>query len=346
MSVSGPRRVSLSVDGMDCASCVSPLESAVASLLGVISVSANLASERVDVSFDPTELSLAELVAAVVSAGHPVRPLLAKFSPDGMSCATCAGRIESAIMKEPGVVSAQVNLSNALAHVAYQAGETETGSIVAAVEAAWRALRAGTGNMDLLVALGTSAAYLLSVYVTWVGAGELYFEASAAGITLVLLGRLLETRAKRGTTAAIQALMALRPRTARVIRDGVEVDIPADAVSRGEVVLVKPGESLPVDGIILEGESQLDESLLTGESLPVSRKMGDEVTGGSINGSGLLRVEATRVGEESLLSQIVSLVEEAQSSKPPIQKTVDRVSAVFVPIVIGASLLTLTGWFF
>ena len=212
--------------------------------------------------------------------------------------------------------------------------------------AAWRALRAGTGNMDLLVALGTSAAYLLSVYVTWVGAGELYFEASAAVITLVLLGRLLETRAKRGTTAAIQALMALRPRTARVIRDGVEVDIPADAVSRGEVVLVKPGESLPVDGIIIEGESQLDESLLTGESLPVSRKMGDELTSDSINGSGLLCVEATRVGEESLLSQIVSLVEEAQSSKPPIQKMVDRVSAVFVPIVIGASLLTLTGWFF
>ena len=427
MSVSAPRRVSLSVDGMDCASCVNPLESAIESLPGVISVSANLASERVDVSFDPTRLSLAEIVAAVVSAGHPVRPLLVKFSLDGMSCATCAGRIESAIMKEPGVVSAQVNLSNALAHVAYQAGETEVESIVAAVEAAgygatpilserealemrraeesrrtrndlvmlavsglltlplvapmvvapfggefmlpaswqwllatpvqfvagarfyraaWRALRAGTGNMDLLVALGTSAAYLLSVYVTWVGAGELYFEASAAVITLVLLGRLLETRAKRGTTAAIQALMALRPRTARVIRDGVEVDIPADAVSRGEVVLVKPGESLPVDGVILEGESQLDESLLTGESLPVSRKMGDEVTGGSINGSGLLRVEATRVGEESLLSQIVSLVEEAQSSKPPIQKTVDRVSAVFVPIVIGVSLLTLTGWFF
>ena len=427
MSVNAPLRVSLSVDGMDCASCVNPLESAIGSLPGVISVSANLASERVDVSFDSTKLTLAELVAAVASAGHPVRPLLAKLSLDGMSCATCAGRIESAIMKEPGVVSAQVNLSNALAHVAYQAGATEVESIVAAIEAAgygatpilseretsemrraeesrrtrndilmlvvsglltlplvapmvvalfgvefmlpalwqwflatpvqfvagarfyraaWRALHAGTGNMDLLVALGTSAAYLLSVYVTLVGAGELYFEASASVITLVLLGRLLETRAKRGTTAAIQALMALRPRTARVIRDGVEVEIPADAVSRGEVVLVKPGESLPVDGVILEGESQLDESLLTGESLPVSRKIGDEVTGGSINGSGLLRVEATRVGEESLLSQIVSLVEEAQSSKPPIQKTVDRVSAVFVPIVIGVSFLTLVGWFF
>ncbi|MEE3326881.1 MAG: heavy metal translocating P-type ATPase [Myxococcota bacterium] len=427
MSENGPGHVSLSVDGMDCASCVSPLEGAVSVLAGVTSVSANLANERVDVDFDPQQISLTEIVAAIVGVGHAVRPALLKFNLDGMSCATCAGRIENAIMKEPGVVSAQVNLSNALAHVAYEPGATDPDSIVAAIEAAgygatpllsereasemrraeearktrrdllillasalltlplvapmvaapldhsfmlpgpwqwllatpvqfvagarfyraaWRALRAGTGNMDLLVALGTTAAYLLSVYVVMVGSGELYFEASAAVITLVLLGRILENRAKRGTTAAIQALMALRPRTARVIRDGVEVDIPADAVSRGEVVLVKPGESLPVDGVILEGESQLDESLLTGESLPVSRTVGGEVTGGSINGSGLLRIEATRVGEESLLSQIVSLVEEAQSSKPPIQKKVDRVSAVFVPIVLAVSLVTLGVWFF
>ena len=427
MSQEKSRRVSLSVDGMDCASCVGPLETAISALAGVRSVSANLTKERVDVEFDPPQISLAEIVSAVVGVGHAVRPVLVKFSLDGMSCATCAGRIENAIMKEPGVVSAQVNLANALAHVAYEPGATDTESIVAAIEgagygatplasereasemrrkeerrknrsdlltllastlltlplvapmmaeplgftvmlpgpwqwalatpvqflagarfyrAAWRALRAGTGNMDLLVALGTSAAYLLSVYVVLVGSGELYFEASAAVITLVLLGRLLETRAKHGTTAAIQALMALRPRTARVIRDGAELEIPADAVSRGEVVLVKPGESLPVDGIILEGASQLDESLLTGESLPVSRTTGDEVTGGSINGSGLLRIEATRVGEESLLSQIVSLVEEAQSSKPPLQKTVDRVSAVFVPVVLGSSVLTLGVWLF
>lgn len=426
MSDSGSRRVSLLVDGMDCASCISPLEGAVSALDGVTSVSANLANQRVDVDFEISKLSLAEIVAAIESVGHAVQPLLVKFSLEGMSCATCAGRIENAITKQKGVISAQVNLSNALAYVAFQPGTTDVDSIVAAIEAAgygasplvsereasemrrsaearktrrdlfmllgsalltlplvapmivaplneglmlsgpwqwllatpvqfvagarfygaaWRALRAGTGNMDLLVALGTSAAYFLSAYVVLVGSGELYFEASAAVITLVLLGRLLENRAKHGTTAAIQALMALRPRTARVIRDGEELDIPADAVSRGEVVIVKPGESLPVDGVILEGESQLDESLLTGESLPVTRTVGGEVTGGSINGSGLLRIEATRVGEESLLSQIVSLVEEAQSSKPPIQKTVDRVSAVFVPIVLGTSLLTLLVWF-
>ncbi len=418
-------KTSLSVDGMDCASCIDPLESAISALPGVKLVSANLSGERVEVTFDPGQTSIAEVVATIKGAGHEVRSQLAKFMLEGMSCATCVGRIEEAILNQPGIVSAQVNFANALAYVAYMPGLTSSDEIISAIEkagygavpllsdvearqarqveesrqarrelilllgsivltlplvapmvtavfglhlmlpgsiqfilatpvqfiagarfyrAAWRALRAGTGNMDLLVSLGTSAAYFLSLYTVLRGVGEIYFEASAAVITLVLLGRLLETRAKQGTNVAVQALMELRPRTARVIRDGLEIEVPADAVSQGEIVIVKPGESLPVDGSIIEGRSQLDESLLTGESLPVSRDVGDSVVGGSINGSGLLRVEATRVGEDSLLSQIVALVEEAQASKPPIQKTVDRVSSIFVPVVIGVSLVTLAAW--
>jgi Cu+-exporting ATPase len=198
--------------------------------------------------------------------------------------------------------------------------------------------------MDLLVALGTSAAYGLSVALLLSGSEALYFEASAAVITLVLLGKSLESRAKRGTTAAIRALMALRPDTARIEREGRELEVPAEAVGSGDIVVIRPGERVPVDGRIVEGESQLDESLLTGESMPVSRGPGEAVTGGSINGAGLLRVEATRVGAESLLARIVALVESAQAAKPPIQRIVDRVAAVFVPVVVLVALVSLVGW--
>lgn len=211
--------------------------------------------------------------------------------------------------------------------------------------AAWPALRAGTGNMDLLVALGTTAAFGLSLYEMARGGQHLYFEASASVITLILVGKTLEARAKRSTTAAVRALLELRPRTARVLRDeGRSVEVPVEAVGRGEIVVVKPGERVPVDGTITRGASELDESLLTGEALPVSKKEGDDVTGGSINGSGLLHVEATRVGEDSTLAQIVALVEGAQASKAPIQGLVDRVAAVFVPVVVAVAILTLVAW--
>jgi Cu+-exporting ATPase len=215
-------------------------------------------------------------------------------------------------------------------------------------KAGWKALRAGAGNMDLLVAIGTSAAYGLSVYLVLVhgehGMPHLYFEASAVVITLVLLGKWMEARAKRQTTEAIRALNALRPETARLRRDGVDRDVPVSEVRVGDLVVVRPGERIAVDGEILEGATEVDESLITGESLPVNKHTGDRVTGGAVNAEGLIVVRTTAIGAESTLARIVRMVESAQAKKAPIQRLVDQVSAVFVPVVIGIAALTLLGW--
>jgi Cu+-exporting ATPase len=216
---------------------------------------------------------------------------------------------------------------------------------------AWRALRGGGANTDVLVALGTSAAYGLSLYEWWAAsrtpgmpAGHLYFEAAAVVITLVLLGKQLESRAKRQTARALRGLQALQPDTARVRRDGVDSDVAIAQLRVGDRLVVRPGERFAADGRVSEGDSHVDESLVTGESLPVARGPGDRVTGGAINGEGLLLVEATAIGAESTLARIVSLVESAQEKKAPIQHLVDRVSAVFVPVVCVAALATLLGW--
>jgi Cu+-exporting ATPase len=214
--------------------------------------------------------------------------------------------------------------------------------------AGWKALRAFSGNMDLLVAIGTSAAYGLSVYLLIKHWGHdmahLYFESSAVVITLVLLGKWLEARAKRQTVQAIRALESLRTTEAVVRRNGTDTVVPLDQVRRGDLLVVRPGERVPADGKVVEGGSHLDESLLTGESLPVAKRPGDKVTGGAVNGEGMLLVEATAVGADSMLSQIIKLVEDAQAVKAPIQRLVDQVSAVFVPVVLLVSLVTLLGW--
>jgi Cu+-exporting ATPase len=199
-----------------------------------------------------------------------------------------------------------------------------------------------------LVALGSSVAYFYSLAVLlFPGLGDhVYFETSAAIITLIKLGKMLEARAKGRTSEAIKKLMGLRPRTASVIRDGAEVDVPVEAVALGDIVVVRPGERLPVDGVVLEGYSAVDESMLTGESLPVDKGPGDEVIGGTINKQGVLKFEATRVGSQTALAQIIRLVEEAQGSKAPIQRLADRVAAVFVPVVIAAALVTFLVWYF
>ena len=366
--------------------------------------------------------------APVLDAGkaEPERrsPKAYRFKISGMTCATCAGRIEKVLRRNPAVLSAQVNLATEVATVAVKAGAPSGSAeeLIAAIERAgfgarsadeedqlaeererqqrrretwillfsvlltvplvapmllhplglsfelspwlqlllatpvqfivgwryykggWAALRARTGNMDLLVALGTSAAYGLSLWNLFQHNPHLYFEASAAVITLILFGKHMEARAKRSATAAIRALMALRPDTARVLRDGHEIEIPAEAVGKGEIVLVKPGERIPMDGVILRGSSQVDNSMLTGESMPVPRQVGDEVTGGAINGEGLLELRVTRVGEDSTLAHIVRMVEGAQAKKAPIQRVVDRVAAVFVPAVILIAMGTLVAW--
>jgi Cu+-exporting ATPase len=221
--------------------------------------------------------------------------------------------------------------------------------------AAWPALRHGSANMDLLVVLGTTAAYGLSLWNTLpmlggghghveTGGPHLYYEASSVVITLVLLGRTLEDRARRGTTAAIRALMALRPETAVIDRGGEPLELPLALVRAGDIAIVKPGARIPVDGTVVEGTSQADESLITGESLPVEKGPGDKVVGGAINGDGLLRVQVTAVGAESTLSRIIALVQGAQASKAPVQRLVDRISEVFVPLVVGLAVLTFLFW--
>jgi len=214
--------------------------------------------------------------------------------------------------------------------------------------AAWKALRAGTGNMDLLVAMGTSAAYFYSVSLMVTegptASGQLYFEASAVIITLVLAGKVLESRAKRSASTAIRQLMALRPQTARLLRAGQEVELPIGEVGIGDLLIVRPGEQLPVDGEIVQGVSEIDEQLVTGESMPVARNIGDAVIAGSLNGLGLLRIRATRIGADTTLSRIADLVNHAQSGKAQIQRLVDRVAAVFVPAVLAIATITFIVW--
>lgn len=212
---------------------------------------------------------------------------------------------------------------------------------------AYKALRNGSANMDVLIAMGSSAAYLYSLPITfgWLD-GHVYFETAAVIITLIKLGKFLEARAKGRTSEAIKKLMGLRAKTARVVRDGIEAEIAVDDVRIGDVVLVRPGEKIPVDGVVIEGRSTVDESMLTGESLPVEKKPGDPLIGATLNKQGLLKFEATKVGKETALAQIIRLVEEAQGSKAPIQKLADQVSSIFVPIVIGIAFLTFIGWYF
>ncbi len=212
---------------------------------------------------------------------------------------------------------------------------------------AFKAIRNKSANMDVLIAMGTSAAFFYSLPITfgWL-MGHVYYETAAVIITLIKLGKYLEARAKGRTSEAIKKLMGLRAKTARIIRDGAEVEVPVDDVRVGDIVLVKPGEKIPVDGVVVDGRSAIDESMLTGESLPVEKKPGDPVIGATLNKLGMLKFEATRVGRETALAQIIKLVEDAQGSKAPIQKMADQVSSVFVPIVIVIAALTFAGWYF
>ena len=350
----------LPIEGMTCASCVMRVEKALKAVPGVLAAEVNLATETATVRSAPTVVGAA-LRAAVEKAGYgapAARPGGTQAEPP----AAAASRPDAPVW--PIAVAAALTLPLVLPMIGMPFGQDWAlpgwlqGLLATPVQfwlgarfyrAGWRALKAGAGNMDLLVALGTSAGYGLSVYLLASHAGHgmsghLYFEASAVVITLVLLGKWLEARAKRQTTDALRALDALQPAVARVRGPRGDVELPLAAVGVGDLVVVRPGERVPVDGRVLEGSSQVDESLITGESLPVAKHEGDAVTGGSVNAEGLLLVRTTAVGTESTLSRIVRLVESAQAKKAPIQRLVDRVSAVFVPVVLGIALLTLLGW--
>ncbi len=413
------RVITVPIAGMTCASCVLRVEKSLTAVPGVHEASVNLATEQASVRAD-AGVTPEALVAAVRKAGYESTTQRRDLHVQGMTCASCVARVEKALLKVPGVLSASLNLATgvasaealstvpvqALAEAIDQAGYTVEQQQASAsptrahlpqwwpialsavltvplltpmllqlfgvpwaldgwlqlalatpvqfwlgwrfYRAGYRAVRAGTGNMDLLVALGTSAAYGLSLYLLLrhghAGAPHLYFEASAAVITLVLLGKWLETRATRQTADAIRALNALRPAIARVRRDGVELEVPVEQVAVGDLVAVRPGERVAVDGVVTEGRSHVDESLITGESLPVAKEVGDAVTGGAINGEGMLAVKTLAVGAETTLARIIRTVESAQAAKAPVQRVVDRVSAVFVPVVLGIALLTFVGW--
>jgi Cu+-exporting ATPase len=351
-ALSNPKGIRLQVTGMTCASCVARVEKALLKVPGVSSASVNLATEKATVQALST-VSVAALTSAVERAGYAAQEVqdekpqdgrdLPEWWPVALSAALTIPLVAPMLVQLIGIDWALDNwLQLALATpVQFWLGWRF-------YRAGWKAVRAGTGNMDLLVALGTSAAYGLSIYLLFKHAGHgmphLYFEASAAVITLVLLGKWLEGRAKRQTADAIRALNALRPTTARVRREGVEVEIPVEQVAVGDLVLVRPGERVAVDGEVAQGRSHVDESLITGESLPVAKRVGDKVTGGSINAEGVLAVRTLAVGAETTLARIIRMVESAQAAKAPIQRIVDRVSAVFVPVVLGIAAVTFLAW--
>ncbi len=451
------------VTGMTCASCVRRVEKALTKVPGVDEANVNLATERARVRFDPSEARPEQLRSAVERAGYGLLEVLQESAPnsrptsksdvetlnlpiEGMTCASCVGRVERSLSKVPGVSQANVNLATEKAQVSFDPGLVNLLGISQAVEkagyrvgkldasgtkaqpvssvalalpepkddhaaarereirdlkfkslvslviglglmalmylplkldfqlvepvllilatfvqvwagarfyrAAWAVGKHGSTNMDTLVAVGTSVAYGYSAFVTlWPGLASswgfqhhLYYETAVIIIALILMGRWLEARAKGQTSAAIKALMGLQAKTARVIRGGVEQDIPVGEVQPADQVRVRPGEKVPVDGRILEGNSTLDESMLTGESLPVEKAPGDMVIGATLNKTGSFIFEATKVGRDTALAQIVRLVEDAQGSKAPIQRMADTVSSYFVPAVLALAVLTFAGW--
>jgi len=352
--LSSTQDVQLQIEGMTCASCVSRVEKALCKVPGVTSATVNLATEQATVHL-LNSLPVSALLTAVDKAGYSGKLVEANTTAPPLQLPAwwpvALGAALSLPLMAPMVLQLW-GLDWMLSGVWQWALATpvQFGLGWRFYKAGFKALMARAGNMDLLVSLGTSAAYGLSVYLLFKhgehGMPHLYFEASAVVITLVLLGKWLESRAKRQTTEAIRGLQALRPATALVRRHGADLEVRIEQVQLGDIVVVRPGDRVAVDGVITEGDSHVDESLVTGESLPVAKQVGAHVTGGSVNGEGLLLVQTLAVGSETTLAHIIRMVETAQAAKAPIQRMVDQVSEVFVPVVLGLALLTLLGWGF
>ncbi len=425
MNSSTLKHIELPIEGMTCAACATRIEKNLNKLSGV-EASVNFANEKAHVNYDEAQVKTDTLISAIEKAGFHIAPRSVQLQLGKMTCAACAGHIEKALNKLPGV-TATVNVATETARVIFKPGLVTTGQLIEAVVnagydaheiselnhteekarrqaayqaelrlfwisailtlplvlqmgamfsghememlpnwvqwllatpvqfwigkrfyiGAWHALRGGGANMDVLVALGTSMAYLFSAVVTFFGLDQhVYFEASAAIITLVLLGKLMEARAKGRTSEAIEALIKLQPKTARIERNGEIVEVPASSLQVDDIFIVRPGEHLPVDGVVIEGSSSVNESMLTGESLPVSKQAGTKVFAATLNQQGLLKCRATSVGAHTQLAAIIHLVEEAQGSKAPIQRMADTISGIFVPVVVAISILTLaiTWW--
>lgn len=423
------KNIQLKIEGMTCASCSTRIEKVLNKQEG-ISANVNLAMEKASVTYDPNEVSVAEIEAKIKKLGFQVKKKKTELEIQGMTCASCSARIEKVLSKVEGVDSITVNLAleratveyneaiiteqdiiDRIKKVGYEAnirkeekqnneikGKDQTVKrekrlfVIALIfsiplfvtmvdhffpdtmllphwlmngyvqwalatpvqfyaglhfySGAYKSLRGGNANMDVLVAMGTSAAYFYSVWLVFQNEVYLFFETSAVIITLILLGKLLEAKAKGKTSEAIKKLMGLQAKKATVIRNGIEQVIAIEEVEIDDVVVVKPGEKIPVDGMIVDGHSSIDESMITGESIPVDKNVGDEVIGATINKYGSLKIQAKKVGSETTLAQIIKVVEDAQGSKAPIQRLADIISGYFVPVAILIAVLTFITWYF
>ncbi|HLF13493.1 MAG TPA: heavy metal translocating P-type ATPase, partial [Bacteroidota bacterium] len=369
------RTVTLTVGGMTCAGCVLRVEKAVKKVNGVGDASVNLATEKITLTYDPSTTDLGTIASAVGSAGYTLsQPTAVTGRAAGVMEAeapqeTAFRRLKkdfilSAVLTAPVMAISMAAMTDWFARaVPLTPSDVNTVLFLLATGVmagpgrhffalAWKRAKHFAADMNTLVAVGTGTAYVFSALVTLFPrllsaahhAGHVYFDTAATIVTLILLGRMLEARAKSRTTDAIKKLAGLRPKTARVVREGIERDLPAADVRNGDIVIVRPGERLPVDGIVERGSSSVDESMITGESMPVDKKAGERVTGGTINLSGSIEFRATAVGSETVIANIIRLVEEAQGSKAPIQALADRIAAVFVPVVMGIAVLTFAAW--
>lgn len=356
-----PAKIELAIQGMTCAACSARIEKGLNKMEGVQVANVNLAMERGTIHFDSDQLSITDVMKKIEDLGYHATPIQAEQSAE-------MDHKQAEIRRQwrRFLIAAVLSLPLLWTMFAHFFAEQLVPDIfmnpyvqfILATPVqfwiggqfyigAYKALKNGSANMDVLVALGTSAAYVYSVADMLFGSGQhLYFETSAVLITLIVLGKFLEAKAKGRTSEAIQKLMGLQAKTALVIRDGVELEIAIEEVLVGDHILVRPGEKIPVDGRVLEGISAVDESMLTGESIPIDKKAGDELIGATINKNGVLKMEATKVGRDTALAQIVKVVEEAQGSKAPIQRMADKISGIFVPIVVLIAIAVFLIWYF
>ncbi|GAB4216889.1 MAG: heavy metal translocating P-type ATPase [Synechococcales cyanobacterium] len=362
MPTSATASVLLHIEGMSCASCAITIENALQDTPGVEQCQVNFAAEQASIRYDPAQLTPTHLQQVIIAAGYGAKPLASLT--DSPTEADPHLRLLQRQVWVAGILSSVLMLGMVpLPGVAGVFHQPWVQLVLSApiqvwcgggfVRRAWAAFQHRTANMDTLVALGTNVAYVYSFFPTVFPAyfhaqglpASVYYEAAAVVITLVLVGQLLEQRAKRETSAAIRQLMGLQAKTARVIRQGTEQDLPVEAVVVGDVVVVRPGEKIPVDGMVISGLSSVNEAMVTGESMPVLKEPGSLVIGATLNGTGSLQMRATRVGRETVLAQIIHLVQQAQASKAPIQKLADRITGWFVPVVVAVAIATFVIWF-
>jgi P-type Cu+ transporter len=361
-------KAEFNITGITCAACANRIEKGLNKLEGVTKATVNLALESAAVEYDPSAVSVQDMIARVEKLGYGAS-LKSEKQEDvaelrAKELETQKGKFIFSLILSFPLLWAMVShfsftsfiwLPDMFMNPWVQFALATPVQFIIGKQfyvGAYKALRNKSANMDVLVALGTSAAYFYSLYlsIASIGTGahmiELYFETSAVLITLIILGKLFEAKAKGRSSEAIKKLMGLQAKTAMVIRDGKEMEIPLEEVMVGDIIYVKPGEKVPVDGEIIEGRSALDESMLTGESVPVDKTVGDTVIGATINKNGFLKIKATKVGRDTALAQIIKVVEEAQGSKAPIQRLADQISGIFVPIVVGIAVVTFLAWFF